>query len=509
MNRKHLYHFQKNIIIILLISLIAGLTACSFSSSGSASNTRTVQTKSKRVKETEREIEGTDPEFEKEDTTMSNVHMNEDMRIHEKKHILDELLMKDQSMHTNNDVYSSIIKAYKDFEDSGFMTYDENVIGDSFLAIGKDWGPSNAGLGIDIYSVTLQYSLLDISRDGVPELFISAVGQYVADHIYGIYTIKNGEPVSALQIDNSRSHFMILEDHTIHSSWGHMGYYEADFYRFENGTDMRLVDSVSKHDADILQEEDTETNEEEYMRIINKYPTENTIALNWQPLAAWGESFISYRDAYIRILNDQKNDILNFTGTLGITENYITGGAIALENVYGDALPELLYVKAVSSEDNLSGRAQLNIWTYENSQPQLIFVMALDMADKGNDAVFTDREGNIYIYSKQYYSHRGNVSHSFTQYDLNGTSYMSGIDACSLRNSGEELDNGSGYDRKEYNKRVTSILNSLDLMIFSFGIYDSDRSLEFWDTYNEPLWGAYVADQDSRITFEQAFSILK
>jgi|GEM_PF-6799319 len=429
----------------------------------------------------------------------------------------------DQAITAMKDLYTPIVQAYKDFEASKFRTYDESLIGDSLLAIGKDWDSSNAGLGIDINAIQLRYSLYDISGDGIPELVIAAKDEY-GTRIFGIYTIVENSAVSVLQKDNSRDYIIILNNLII-ASWGHMGDFESIYYKFENGNEFRVVEGFRMHMHGYDEETDqpryeyergltkfhnyednntTKITEEEYEAIVAEYEADGVL-LEWHILSGWNKHFSSYNDAFLHILDEHQNEIIGYTGADRLSSYNINGGVVALVDIYGDSTPELIYIKTLEESDSTyAGNAQLNIWTYENETPRLLLMNEFGRGDRSNEAIFTDRDGNLYIYTKTYYSYRGNVSHDFTKYIIKDGQFEQDEKFSSLRNSSEDIGSASGDTRAEYNVKAAAVIGDIDKMIFQLGVYDEYENQIYWDTYNERLWGNVLPVEDGRITYNEA-----
>ncbi|MDR0287552.1 MAG: hypothetical protein LBI03_07615 [Clostridiales bacterium] len=133
--------------------------------------------------------------------------------------------------------YTSVIYAYAMLEKSGYTMYYNDVIGDSSL-------PSNGGMGSYNFGdkPKLMYALYDINKDGSPELFIGAL-----ESISGIYTLKNGVPVSVLQLE-SRESILLRTDNNgnciIEHLWRHMDYSEEFFYTIDKSNELITLDKL-------------------------------------------------------------------------------------------------------------------------------------------------------------------------------------------------------------------------------------------------------------------------
>ena len=101
----------------------------------------------------------------------------------------------------NAEAFAYILNAYAWLEHSGFTALDANLIGHSYLAevVRYQWLRSAptwwwwSRMNDDVAPI-IMYALHDINGDGVPELFIGG-----ERGIAGIYTLRDGVPVSLLQ----------------------------------------------------------------------------------------------------------------------------------------------------------------------------------------------------------------------------------------------------------------------------------------------------------------------
>jgi len=149
--------------------------------------------------------------------------------------------------------YSKIIKALSDFQESGFQTFDEEMLEETILTGDGRFESSLAGIGFDIYSCELEYALYDLNKDGTPELFISALTEHDTRSIQLIYTCKGIE--SELLIAGSSGHtgLDVYPEGTILQSWGHMGDYWEKYYQlseagvFENPESF-FISTYSEND---------------------------------------------------------------------------------------------------------------------------------------------------------------------------------------------------------------------------------------------------------------------
>ncbi len=199
-------------------------------------------------------------------------------------------------------LFAPIIYAYRDYEQSEFTSFDENIIGDSLLV--QDNGISyNTGWN---NNYDLYYSFYDINNDGTYELIIGA-----NKYITGIYSIQNGKPVSILQVEDRYTILLnvgIDNNIVISNSWGRMGYAAEFFYTINKFGSLMVLDTLftlgdnksgdewSHFRAKEVNGEMIDITEEEYCMLIRKYgnygyepleeinPTPN-IELEWKLIA--------------------------------------------------------------------------------------------------------------------------------------------------------------------------------------------------------------------------------
>lgn len=198
--------------------------------------------------------------------------------------------------------FAKIIKAYAELEKSGYKSFDKALIGDSVFTE-NDGSTYNFG-----DNPAIMYAYYDINKDGTPELLIGA-----EESISGIYILKNGNPVSLIQVE-ARSNINLLKDSTgncvIEDATGHMGYATECFYTISKDGKLVTLDILhtngdNKKDdelighfrtKDVLGKEVSIT-EEEYCSIIRKYgstgyePFEDmgkgrNIDLVWKPVVS-------------------------------------------------------------------------------------------------------------------------------------------------------------------------------------------------------------------------------
>ena len=149
-------------------------------------------------------------------------------------------------------VYDPIIKAYQDFQASGFKVYSPSII-KAFLVRYKDSDGSTAGGGIyNISQAMFVYSLQDINGDGTPELFVGVKeADSTAASFFDVYTAVGGQVYFLLSpIDNQYS-LSLLTDGTLEWSGGRMGsYYDCAYVLSPKATSL-----TPKYEAYIQQDD--------------------------------------------------------------------------------------------------------------------------------------------------------------------------------------------------------------------------------------------------------------
>jgi len=123
-------------------------------------------------------------------------------------------------------VYDPIIKAYQDFQASGFKSYAP-ALGDTFLARFKDADGTTAGGGIDdIAQATLVYLLKDINNDGTPELFVGVQESGItAVEYFDVWSAQKTQPALLLSTGNNQDMIRLLADGSLEEVGGRMGSY--------------------------------------------------------------------------------------------------------------------------------------------------------------------------------------------------------------------------------------------------------------------------------------------
>lgn len=132
-----------------------------------------------------------------------------------------------------------ILDAYIELEQSGFTLHNEELIGHSILA--QVGGNLFRNMVHDDWQI--MYALHDISGNGQPELFIGAARslspQYASGFITGIYILLDGEPVSVIQLEDSRHSVNLFTDwygrYIIAHGHGHMSFAWQYFYTLGSG----------------------------------------------------------------------------------------------------------------------------------------------------------------------------------------------------------------------------------------------------------------------------------
>ena len=173
----------------------------------------------------------------------------------------------------------------------------------------------------------LMYALYDISGDGQPELFIGAARsvspQDANSFITGIYTLRDGEPVSVIQLENSRHSVNLVIDingrYVITHGHGHMSYAWEYFYALEENGILTALDRLYtgghswRHNElegydyiyaffryRYIDGEEVSITEEEYAALIRKYGSWGyalsndeveirSVSLEWRPVMQTSE----------------------------------------------------------------------------------------------------------------------------------------------------------------------------------------------------------------------------
>lgn len=183
-----------------------------------------------------------------------------------------------QAANREKELFTPIIEAYAELEESDYTFYDANIIGDSLLAVNNG---RTYNFGWDD-KPTLMYAFYDINGDGLFELLIGA-----DEFISGIYVLQNEIPVSVLQVE-SRHNLNLLIDNdgkcVIEDSWGHMGYATDFFYTIDEKGKLVTLDKlytngdrkengvfIGHFRTRDVQGEEVSITEEEYCSLIRNY----------------------------------------------------------------------------------------------------------------------------------------------------------------------------------------------------------------------------------------------
>lgn len=138
--------------------------------------------------------------------------------------------------------YAEILNAYAEFEWNDYKVIDDNLLGDSLFANG--YGNScNFG-----DSPMLAYAYYDVNKDGSMELIIGAIPYSSAEPcLSGIYIIKNGKPVSVIQVkDRFNLRLLLQEDGRIvieHSN-GSRDWGEDSFCELDNNGKLKTLEKL-------------------------------------------------------------------------------------------------------------------------------------------------------------------------------------------------------------------------------------------------------------------------
>jgi len=195
--------------------------------------------------------------------------------------------------------YQSLLIAYSQLEQSGFMEFDENMLGHSILAA------QEGVLCLFMARHPLSFAFHDINGDGLPELFIG-----MRNGIIAIYTLQDGRPVPVIQQEGRPTlHLMvdasgryIIQHFHMRMDHGFEYFYELD----ANGTLISLA-RLYTNGLDWDNSEDDENppyflakyvngreisiTQQEYDAIINRYSARGSatmVPLPWQPILSYG-----------------------------------------------------------------------------------------------------------------------------------------------------------------------------------------------------------------------------
>ena len=183
--------------------------------------------------------------------------------------------------------FAAILNAYAELELSGFTLYNEELIGHSlFVVLGEAmWSPR-----VPNDDRQIMYSLHDINGNGLPELFIGTNSV-----ITGIYTLRNAEPESVIQLENHRHILNLFNDidgrYIIKHGHGHLDHAWEYFYTLDEDETLTVRDRLFTNGLDwsgnpdryndgnepayfrsrLIDGEEVSITEEEYIALINKY----------------------------------------------------------------------------------------------------------------------------------------------------------------------------------------------------------------------------------------------
>ena len=202
---------------------------------------------------------------------------------------------------SKSDLYSYVVKAYYEYELSGFTKTDaELVTGFKVLPYGCFTTDLNTKLTLPSDS-TLFYSLFDIDKDGTKELLLGVtMNERQTPTVFDIYTIQDGIAAQLLQ-DNApwNSAIGIWKNGTVMRSymardnpWNRSIW--EDYYQFVDKNLQFVVgveDWLSREAGTAgfckrtsSENDPVEISEEEYERIKKQYTDSQAVELPWIPL---------------------------------------------------------------------------------------------------------------------------------------------------------------------------------------------------------------------------------
>lgn len=146
------------------------------------------------------------------------------------------------------EAYDELIAAYSSYEASGFQTYDEELLGGTWITSEARWDPSLAGFGEDIEGAKVIYALYDLNNDNIPELFVglhTGIGKYDSKTIYEVYTYWEGETVLLVNKGGGREFLQLYPGDFIMGMWAHMGYSSEVYYSSLESGGFKLIELFS------------------------------------------------------------------------------------------------------------------------------------------------------------------------------------------------------------------------------------------------------------------------
>lgn len=222
----------------------------------------------------------------------------------------------------NNDgkeLFSDVINGYKKLEQSGFESFDKDILGDSIFERDDYHNGGNYFIGYDT-KPNLVYAFYDLNDDGTLELLIGAdISSDEEKNIFvtGIYGLQNGKPVSLIQV-GTWSHFRFLSDMNNecvieHILGTHLEYATQIFYKIDKSGRLVTLDEIilsgnsddfSTFTYDYIKNvngKEVNISEQEYLELVQNHGSQklfetenesdlstNVIIMNtWKPLSSY------------------------------------------------------------------------------------------------------------------------------------------------------------------------------------------------------------------------------
>jgi hypothetical protein len=242
------------------------------------------------------------------------------------KFLTDEILTHEDlppepTVPTWQEAFAVILNAYREFDQSDFAYFDEELIGHSEYAIELHYNFHRDGSGSRPF---LQYALYDINGNGIPELFINMNWS-----ISGIYTFTDGRAVSLIQTCWREALGLSTDTsgrYVVTHRGGRMSYAHETIYTLNENGELTEIDSLLTrgHNGEVsecgnyinnvwynrvrnINGEYHPISEEEYNALLYKYGTSGymtatdasairSVTLTWNPistnLSPWVQSWV-------------------------------------------------------------------------------------------------------------------------------------------------------------------------------------------------------------------------
>jgi len=194
---------------------------------------------------------------------------------------------------------------------------------------------------------------------------------------------------------------------------------------------------------------------------------------------------------YLEILEKERNDILS--GMYSPTD-----GIVVIANIFGDNLPELMYVKTIESgyydsEERKNARDEyLYIWTIINNEPSLVSKIFFNSYFIGgpHQGFFMTKLNELWCYE---YDYSGGMIDSFKRFELKGNQLQIVDEYLFSPYHGSENDDtfAHGDDERYCEKCFThngKVFDSKDFVSIINALY-KNYSLFLLSNYEKQIWG--------------------